>query len=225
MPPNAVADIFLSYKSDDRTWAEGFAALLARHGWSVFWDREIPIGTQFDTFIEGELDAARCVIVLWSARSIVSSWVKQEAQVGFDRNILYPVLIENVQIPLGFRGLQTARLVDWQPGDEHPALQRLLLDVGRALGEVQQAVELRPEPAGVVEEVVPAVPPPRPTPPRSILGSLGRGIRIASAALQVVWAVSGAVVVAIIQALFESRVVRAIVVVAFLLVIALAALR
>jgi hypothetical protein len=111
-----MADIFLSYASADRERAKVLAEALATQGWSVWWDRTIPPGRQFDEVIEEELTAAGCVVVLWSRASVASSWVKTEASEAMERRVLVPALIEEVKIPLEFRRLQAADLSRWQPG-------------------------------------------------------------------------------------------------------------
>ncbi|HEU5284393.1 MAG TPA: toll/interleukin-1 receptor domain-containing protein, partial [Burkholderiales bacterium] len=64
-----MADIFISYASPDRETARTLAERLGELGHSVWWDRTIPPGRQFDEVIQEALHAARCVIVLWSAQS------------------------------------------------------------------------------------------------------------------------------------------------------------
>ena len=71
-----MSDIFVSYSKADRGKAEEIAAALEQQGYSVWWDRRILPGETFDTVIEAELDAASCVIVLWSRTSVVSEWVR-----------------------------------------------------------------------------------------------------------------------------------------------------
>jgi hypothetical protein len=115
-----MSDIFLSYAREDRAVAAGLAVVLPEHGWSVFWDRQILAGTVFDEAIEREINAARCVIALWSAASVASQWVRAEAEEGASRNILISVLIEDVKLPIGVRRIQAANLAGWlgDPGDE-----------------------------------------------------------------------------------------------------------
>ena len=141
-----MADIFLSYAREDVVWASRLAEALAERGWSVFWDRRIPIGKSFDQVIEQELDAARCVIVLWSRSSVSSDWVKGEASEGARRGILHPVWVEEVRIPLEFRRLQTAQLADWQPGTHHAQFDQLLRDIEGMLGQAAVATRLTTEP-------------------------------------------------------------------------------
>jgi hypothetical protein len=74
-----MADIFISYASEDRNKAEELAETLSTHGWSVWWDRKIPLGKSYDEVIEKALGESKCVIVLWSAVSVVSEWVRNEA--------------------------------------------------------------------------------------------------------------------------------------------------
>ncbi len=121
-----MSDIFISYASADREKAKMLAGALEQKGWLVWWDRDIPPGKSFDEVIEEALDATKCIIVLWSQESVNSDWVKDEAEEGKKRNILIPVLIENVKIPLGFRRIQAAQLLDWDGISEHVEFELLI---------------------------------------------------------------------------------------------------
>ncbi|HEX7231794.1 MAG TPA: toll/interleukin-1 receptor domain-containing protein, partial [Candidatus Binatia bacterium] len=121
-----MADIFISYASKDRTRAEMLAQALGARGWSIWWDREIPLGKSFDEVIEKELAECRCVVVLWSAVSIASEWVRNEASEAKRRGILIPVFIEAVEAPLAFRLLNGADLRDWRGDPENGEFQRLM---------------------------------------------------------------------------------------------------
>jgi TIR domain-containing protein len=130
-----VSDIFVSYASADRDRARAVAQALTEHGWSVWWDRTIPPGKQFDEVIEEALDAARCVIVLWSKASVASTWVKTEAAEAMRRKILVPVLIEDVKIPLEFRRLQAADLSHWHGEKAHEELQKFFASIETNVGQ------------------------------------------------------------------------------------------
>ncbi|HYI11338.1 MAG TPA: TIR domain-containing protein [Thermoanaerobaculia bacterium] len=129
-----MADVFISYAREDRDRAAALAHEIAKRGWTVWWDRKILHGTQYRKVIGRELDAARCVIVLWSAPAIDSDWVLDEAGEGARRSILVPVQLENVTLPFGFRGIQTADLTRWSPGEPSLDLDELLASVGAMLG-------------------------------------------------------------------------------------------
>ena len=75
-----MSDIFISYSSHDRPWVKVLAEALRSEGWSVWWDRTTPTGSNYYRAIENELDAARCVVVVWSKESVRSDWVPAEAQ-------------------------------------------------------------------------------------------------------------------------------------------------
>jgi len=134
-----MSDIFISYSSEDRGRAKDIAEALKQQGFSVWWDRSILPGETFDTVIEEALDAAKCVIVLWSSTSVSSKWVKIEASEGDRRGILIPVLIErDVKIPLVFRRIQAADLKDWVGKLPHPGFDNLLKVVAGILGRPVQ---------------------------------------------------------------------------------------
>lgn len=111
-----MSSIFLSYASRDRERVEPLVRALEEAGLSVWWDRQIETGTEFDRTIEAQLDAAQAVVVVWSRSSVESDWVRTEAEEARQRGILVPVRIDDVTPPLAFRRTQTADLLRW-PSD------------------------------------------------------------------------------------------------------------
>jgi hypothetical protein len=129
-----MSEIFISYASENRPAARMLAQALELRGWNVWWDREIPLGKTFDEVIEQSIVRAKCMIVLWSAASVASEWVRTEASEGRRRNILLPALIEPVEPPLAFRLLNCADLTAWVGGGSSMELERLIQHVKELLG-------------------------------------------------------------------------------------------
>jgi formylglycine-generating enzyme required for sulfatase activity len=128
-----MADIFISYAREDRDEAARLASALEEHKWSVWWDREILPGTDFADVITRELHAAGCVIVIWSTASLVSGWVRDEAQEGMKSDALVPVLIDAVEPPMGFRSKHAANLTDWDGEDDDPEFIQLTAAIAALL--------------------------------------------------------------------------------------------
>jgi hypothetical protein len=97
-----MAEIFISYKREDKKNAALLARKLEASGWEVWWDIDLLGGDDYDTVIERELNAAKCVIVIWSVLSKQSRNVKDEAKNALNRNILVPVSFDNTEPPIGF---------------------------------------------------------------------------------------------------------------------------
>jgi hypothetical protein len=133
-----MADIFISYARVDRETAQRLADALEHVGWSVWWDPQIPVGRHFEEVIEEQLALAKCVVVLWSQHGIRSRWVRSEAADGRDRDILAPVLLEDVEIPLSFRGIQTADLRGWDGDTDHPDFHNLVRDISVQLDPLKK---------------------------------------------------------------------------------------
>ena len=114
--------------------ARRLAEALGREGYSVWWDREILPGKSFDEIIKERLDAAQCLIVLWSKASVSSDWVRDEAAEGLRRKILVPVVIAEVEIPLGFRRVQVSNLTSWRGQRPDQEFDLLLASVAGLLG-------------------------------------------------------------------------------------------
>ncbi|MEO7814895.1 MAG: toll/interleukin-1 receptor domain-containing protein, partial [Sphingomicrobium sp.] len=76
-----MADVFVSYKAEDRARVRPLVDALLADGLSVWWDAHIGGGDDWRESISRELDQAACVIVVWSKRSIGSDgrFVRDEA--------------------------------------------------------------------------------------------------------------------------------------------------
>jgi TolB-like protein len=144
-----VTDIFLSYASDDRLRVAPLVSTFEAQGWSVWWDRHIVPGTSFDDTIEQALSQSACVVVVWTEASATSDWVRREALFGLDKDILVPVLLDDIELPFAFRRTQAARLIGWTPQDRTSAdLESLLQGIRRALGSIRGAAEETASPKG-----------------------------------------------------------------------------
>ena len=108
-----MADIFISYKSEERALPEALASDLRAAGYSVWWDVDLVGGTAFRAQILEKLNAARAVIVIWTPASVQSEFVLDEADHAKREGKLIPVRVPELDpraIPLGHRQAQTCLL-------------------------------------------------------------------------------------------------------------------
>ena len=119
-------DVFLSYASADRERAGRLVETLEASGLTVWWDRELAIGQSYDGAIQRQLEASRCVVVLWSRASVESDWVKAEAQDAKEKKRLFPAFLDPVKPPLEYRYLNGVDLTGWSGSADDPELLRLL---------------------------------------------------------------------------------------------------
>lgn len=131
-----MSDIFISYAKEDRSRAKDVANRLEQEGWTVFWDRIIPVGATWDDVLEDELGSMKVMVVLWSHISVLSEWVRIEAEEGASRKILVPILLEDVKIPVRFRAYQAADMSDWTASQPDTLGMRQLIDAIARLGHL-----------------------------------------------------------------------------------------
>lgn len=109
-----MTDIFISYTTKDRLIARELAARLNEEdGWDVFWDRNIEAGAEWNEELHRALHKARCVLVLWSAASRQSFWVRGEAADAYERDVYLPVKIDESDPPRLFRHIQAQSIAAW----------------------------------------------------------------------------------------------------------------
>jgi TIR domain len=114
-------DVFVSYAREDRELAEALADAFAADGHAVWWDRDLGGGDDFSLEIERQLNATRVAVVLWSAASAQSSFVRDESSRARDAGKLLPLRIEDIALPLGFGSLHTLDLIGWDGDADDPA--------------------------------------------------------------------------------------------------------
>jgi TIR domain len=157
-----MTDVFLSYAHDDQPFARIIAQGLEAEGLTVWWDHTIPPGKTWDTHIAAAIDGAKACIVIWSAHSVSSDWVKEEATLARDADKFLPVALDESLPPVGFRRIQAARLAGWTGDRTHPYWRLLVGEVRNLMGGRVAPAHVLASPAAAAPAtiVAPAAPPP-----------------------------------------------------------------
>ncbi len=129
----SVTDLYVSYKAEDRVRVARLVRALESDGLSVWWDVQIGGGDDWRETIQLYLDAAQCVIVVWSKRSVgpQGDFVRDEAGRALRRGVYLPICIDNVAPPLGFGERQALPLHNWK-GDRKDARYQAVLQAATA---------------------------------------------------------------------------------------------
>jgi serine/threonine-protein kinase len=137
-----MADVFVSYKAEDRRRIKPLVDALQAEGYSVWWDEQIGGGAAWRQTIEDELNAAKCVIVIWSSRAVGpdGTFVQDEATRAQQRHVYVPVLIDKVHLPLGFGETQALPLTGWHGNRSDPRYEAVLAAVRRNVGGKRRSV-------------------------------------------------------------------------------------
>jgi serine/threonine-protein kinase len=131
-----VTDLFLSYKAEDRARVAPLVQALETDGLSVWWDAHIGGGDDWRDTILRNLEAAKCVIVVWSRRSVGpdGNFVRDEASRAQKRRSYFPLRIDKVDPPLGFGETQALDLHGWKGDRADPRYQAVLGALRKRLG-------------------------------------------------------------------------------------------
>jgi hypothetical protein len=117
---------------------------LSRFGWVVWRDDRTRAGTEFDLVVEEQLDAALCVVVIWSSASVVSKWVRAEAGAADSQGKMIPVTFQrDLLLPLLFRQVNTPYLTGTDFGDLKANARGFLDDIAERTGKPPVGVDLR----------------------------------------------------------------------------------
>lgn len=150
-------DVFVSYKAEDRARLLPLVSALEAEGFSVWWDSHIGAGARWREDIEEHLDAAKCVIVAWSKRSVgpTGDFVRDEASRAQRRGVYLPIRLDPVEPPLGFGEVQAISLRGWKGDRPDPSFQALAEIVHRRIaGEDIAHVKLTRDRPGVSRRAI-----------------------------------------------------------------------
>jgi hypothetical protein len=128
-----VPDVFISYKRDERSEIAGIAARLTALRLKVWFDAEMRSGTTFDAEIDRQVRAAKAVLVCWSPGAVTSDWVRAEATIGRQREVLAAGIIKTCELPAPFN-LVHADDLRAGIGPQNQEWTRLLQRIGDLVG-------------------------------------------------------------------------------------------
>lgn len=131
-----MADVFLSYKRDERAAVETIASGLKDLGLTVWFDASMSAGETFNAEIDREARAAKVVLVCWSPAARQSEWVNAEAMIGFEQKKLAACYVagpDGFSAPTPFNAAHTEDLRAWlaAPSSSNPAWKSVLRRVGK----------------------------------------------------------------------------------------------
>lgn len=131
-----VADVFISYKREERQAVERLAQELRRLGLDVWFDARLEPGKAFTDEIVEEIDNCRAMLVCWSPSALASEYVRGEADLGRQRGVLVQAMISHCRLVPPFNSLHAVALDDWlaHPVHSHSGWKRILQRIGALCG-------------------------------------------------------------------------------------------
>ncbi|MBI1188505.1 MAG: TIR domain-containing protein, partial [Alphaproteobacteria bacterium] len=129
-----VPDVFISYKREERARCERIASKLRALGLDVWFDAKLEAGKNFDREIEASVAKSKAVLVLWSANSVDSQWVRNEAGFGLKYEKLVAARLSACDLPLAFSAVHYEDLFDPNFQDDDAGWLRLLDRISKLVG-------------------------------------------------------------------------------------------
>ncbi len=118
-------DVFISYARSSEEEAHRIAQSLRQEGFSVWRDDELPAHRSYSDVIEERLKSAKAVVVLWSAESAKSHWVRAEANTALEGGTLVQAMLDGTIPPMPFNQIQCADLKGWNGDTSSAGWQKL----------------------------------------------------------------------------------------------------
>jgi adenylate cyclase len=118
-------DVFISYARHSEDEARRIVELIRDKGFSVWRDDELPAHRAYSDVIEERLKSAKAVVVLWSAESAKSHWVRAEADTAREAGTLVQVTLDGALPPMPFNQIQCADLNGWKGDTTSPGWTKL----------------------------------------------------------------------------------------------------
>lgn len=145
-----MADVFISYKAEDRRRIRLLAHALEQEGFLVWWDQHIAAGQEWRDQIASELETAKCVVVAWSKLSAGAEgrFVRDEASRALQRGVCVPLTLDDVSPPLGFGEMQAADLVRWRGSRTAPGYLQLVAAIHATINGEAPVIGTTVEPQG-----------------------------------------------------------------------------
>ncbi|HEY2483145.1 MAG TPA: TIR domain-containing protein, partial [Caulobacteraceae bacterium] len=142
-----MSDIFISYARSTAVQAQAIAEALRALGYGVWRDDELPAHRAYSEVIAERLEAAKAVVVVWSAEAVKSEWVQSEADRARAEHKLVQLSVDGAPLPMPFDRIQCADLAGWAGDPAAPGWRKVLESVAALLGDAAPEPARRPAPA------------------------------------------------------------------------------
>jgi formylglycine-generating enzyme required for sulfatase activity len=134
-----MADIFISFKTDDTPRVQAIYDGFRARGLTVFWSNDIPIGApNYQAIIAHEILTAPAVVVVWTNASVHSDPVAQECDQAIRDNKLFQIVLDDIlpiHMPMGLQyKAQKAIMLGWTGNVNHPEWIKLNSAIDARLG-------------------------------------------------------------------------------------------
>ncbi|HEX3161644.1 MAG TPA: toll/interleukin-1 receptor domain-containing protein, partial [Pseudolabrys sp.] len=133
-----IRDVFISYARSSEDEANRIARLLREKGFSVWRDDELPAHRAYSDVIEERLKSAKAVVVLWSAESAKSHWVRAEADTAREAGTLVQASLDGSLPPMPFNQIQCADFKGWGGDTGSPGWHKLEGSVAALVGHAAE---------------------------------------------------------------------------------------
>ena len=140
-----MTDVFISYARSTDAQAKQIAEALRALGYAVWSDEHLPAHRAYADVIEERLNAAKAVVVIWSADAVKSEWVRSEANRARESHKLVQIAFEPVVPPMPFDQIQCADMSGWTGANDDPGWRKAIEGIAAL------AVERRSEGLAVAE--------------------------------------------------------------------------
>jgi len=129
-----MSDIFISYARSTANQAQTVAEALRALGYDVWRDDELPAHRAYAEVIEERLQAAKAVVVIWSAEAVKSEWVQSEADQARAARKLVQLNLDGAKLPMPFDRIQCADLTGWTGDLDAHDWRKVVASVGHLVG-------------------------------------------------------------------------------------------
>jgi hypothetical protein len=128
------ADVFISYKREERDAVQIIADTLADLKVGVWFDSRLTVGGSFDEEIARALRGAKAVLICWTPAASASEWVRAEASMARDGDRLVACFLQPTALIPPFNLTHAEDLSAWAGQRDDPAWLKVLDRIGELVG-------------------------------------------------------------------------------------------
>src|SRR5262245_53568807 len=129
-----MADLFISYKREERDAVQIIADTLGDLKVDVWFDRRLTVGGSFDEEIARALRDAKAVLTCWTPAAIASEWVRAEASMAREGDRLVACFLQPTALIPPFNLTHAEDLSAWAGQRDDPAWLKVLDRIGELVG-------------------------------------------------------------------------------------------